>query len=101
MAGPPRFQRDVGVAAVQRSAVASRPMVHQVETGQQADARRSAGRALAEMVAEEDAVPGKRVEVGGPHDGVADGAEAIAAPLIGADEENVGFGSPDHWSPLD
>jgi hypothetical protein len=74
-------------------------MVHQVEAGEQADARGAAGRALAEVIAEEHAVPSQRIEVRSLHDRVANGAKAIAAPLIGADEENVGVGSTYHGRP--
>ena len=61
-----------------------------VQSGEQGEARGDARRAGGIGAAKECAVAGEAVERGGPDDGVADGGEAIAAPLVGHEEEDVG-----------
>src|SRR3954464_13427578 len=85
--------------AIKRGTVAPRPVIHEVEASEEADARWAAGRALAEMIAEKNTVFRELIEVRRLHDRMADGAEAVAPPLICADEENVGVWSAYHGGP--
>ena len=86
--GLARLARHVGEAVVERRAVAPRPVVHQIEPGMQAGARRAARRADRVVPLEQHAIGGEGIEMGRLHQRMADGAEALAAPLIDADMED-------------
>ncbi len=99
----PDRERDIAVASVERRAVAADAVVHLVEAGIEAGAGRRAWCGPAIVAPEQDAVGGKRVGVRSLHHRMAGGGQAIAAPLVAGDEENVRAstgpgqsGSP-HW----
>jgi len=91
-AGAAGFKREIGVAFVERRAVANRAVDEGVEAGEQRRPRRAAGGGGGEMVAEGDAVSREAVEIGGDGGGVAEEAERIAAPLIRRDEQYLATG---------
>src|SRR5439155_4885276 len=80
---------DVVVAGVERGPVEHRPVVHQVHAGVQGGSARPAGRGLGEMAPESDTAGGEPVEVRRVRHGVRGRAQAVAAPLVGGDEQDV------------
>ena len=87
---PARLEGEVGKARVERRAVAHRAVVHHVHAGEQRGAARTAGCALREVVAEQHPLGGEGVETGRLDHGMAQGREAVAAPLVRGDDKNVG-----------
>ena len=83
------FQRDVGMAPVQRRSVAPGAVVHQVQTGLHARARRPARRGNRKMPFKQYAVRRQRVQMRGLHDRMTQRREALATPLVRRNEENL------------
>ena len=77
-------------ARIEPGTVPDHPVVHLVEPGIERGAGRRTGRAGGVMAGEERALSGEPVDIRGQHRGVADRAQAVAAPLIGGDEEDIG-----------
>ena len=87
--GSPEFQRQVGVARIQRHAVRHHPVVHDIQARQHRRPSRAAGRALSEMSGEHHPTPRQRVQVRRAHASVARTAEIVGAPLVGDDEDDI------------
>ena len=83
-----RLQRPVGVSRGERGAICGHAMPMLAHAGVDARTRRTARRGVREMVGEQDAVPGQCVEIRGL-DEVAQYREAVAAPLVRRDEQDV------------
>ncbi len=85
----PCHQRDVGESGVERCAVQDGAVPMEIRARVEAGARRSAGRGIGPVVGEEDTacrqgVQGRRLE-----HGMVERREAVAAPLIERDEQDV------------
>jgi len=89
VAGRARRKRDVAMARIERRAVAADAVVHLVEAGVEAGAGRRAGCCPAIVTAEEHALGRERVRIWRPHDRMAGRRQAIAAPLVAGDDENI------------
>src|SRR4029077_21003407 len=89
VAGLARLAGEIGVAVVEWNAVPHRAMVMGIETGQQRCPRRSAGRRLGIVPAKQDTLRGEAVEMRCLDARVTDYREAIGAPLVERDEQNV------------
>ena len=82
-------ERQIAVTGIERRAVAADPVVHLVEAGIEAGARRRTGRGPGIVAAKEHGLGSQRVDIGGLHHGMAGRRQAIAAPLVAGDEEYV------------
>ena len=78
---------DVREAGVERGAVEDRAVAVLVRPRVQARPRRPAGCGVGPVVGEEHASGGQRVQGRRLHDGVAEGREAVAPPLVQRDEQ--------------
>ena len=85
----PGLAGNVGETGVERRAVAHRAVVHHVHAGEQRGAARAARRALGEVIGEQHAIGRQGVEVRRAHHRMAAGRQAVGAPLVGGDEEDV------------
>ena len=94
VAPSPGDERDVVVPGVERRSVQHRPMVHQIHAGVERRPARPARRRLREMLAEGRAGGCEPVEARGADDGVPGGAETVAAPLVGGDEQDIRHSDP-------
>jgi len=74
---------------IERHRVLHRAMIHEVKPGQQARARRAAGDAGGDMVAEGHALAAKPVQIGRAQEIRAEGGDEIGPPLIHDDQQNI------------
>ena len=86
---PPRHQGDIVETGIERRTVAADAVVHLVEPGIEAGARRRTGRCTGIMAPEQGSLTGQRIDVRSFDDRVPDGGQAIAPPLVGGDQENI------------
>ena len=83
------LQRDVAVPRIQWSAIEDGAVIHRIQSGQHACARRAAGCGLSVVAGEQGRLAGKRVQSGGAHHWMSECGQAFATPLIGGDEQDV------------
>lgn len=91
-AGAAGFKREIGVAFVERRAVADRAVDEGIEPGEQRRPRRTAGGRGGIMVAEENTIGSQLIEIGGQRGRVAKTAKGRAAPLIDRDKKDLATG---------
>ena len=89
VARAPGRERDVVVPGVERGTVAADAVAHRVEPGVERGARRRARGGVGEVAGEAHAAGGQRVEVGRAHVRVTRRRQAVAAPLVGGDQQDV------------
>ena len=82
-------ERHVGEPGVQRRAVQNGAIAVLVGARVEAGPRRSARRRVGPVVCEQDAPAGQGIERGRLEDGMAEGRQAVPAPLVERDEEDV------------
>lgn len=77
------------MARVGRHGVLHRPVIHQVQAGQQAGARRAAGHGGGDVVAEGHAFPAEPVQVRRAQEIRSERRDEVGSPLIHDDEQHV------------
>lgn len=82
-------KRDVTMAGVERRAVAADPVVHLIEAGVEAGARRRAGRRSSVVAPEQHALGHERIHIRRFHHRMSRRRQTIAAPLVAGDEKNI------------
>lgn len=83
---PPGRQRQIVEASIERRTVAADPVVHLIETGIERGPRRRAGCRPGIVPSEEGAFARQRIDTRRLYAAMADGRQAIAAPLVRRDQ---------------
>ena len=91
IAGAAGLQRDISVTGIHWRPVDANPVVHKIEPGIERSPRWTARRRLGVVPGKASGVVGEGVDIRGPRVRVPQQGKAIAAPLVGSDEQDIGF----------